>query len=513
MKGDGVPGACVRDALGDALSGVSLAEDGLRFSSAAIFQLFENLPVAIGVTVGSRHRFVYANQHYRNALIPDATDPVGREMRDVLGVALRPETYALRDRVLSEARTLRALEEPIPPEADTPSMYWDITYYPILAASGIAEGILAFAVDVTRRVKAQREAESRAEAERGRAEEATLDRARLALAVEATELGIWEWNVETDETMWSDRQKAIWGLDPSHPASYEYWRASIHPDDREGVLGRLQHTLDPSSGGDQILEHRIVRPDGEVRWISSHGRMLYDEKTRRPLRLIGTVLDITQQKNADADLRRALETQEILLREVNHRIKNSLQLVSSMLSLQSGRLDDPNLRAMIQEAQLRVRAVAAVHERLYRSQDFNSVDLDMFLETLCRDLERSVSNEDGDAIVVEVTAEPVTITNDRAIPVALILNELLTNAMKYAYPDRRGTVAVTLTKAEEGRVRLTVADDGVGLPEGFSERRHASLGFRIIEGLARQIDGEVEIADRRPGTAITVSFDVAPEAD
>ena len=511
MKVDGVPGTCVRDTLGDALRGVSLAEDGLRFSSDAILQLFENLPVAIGVTVGPHHRFVYANSHYRNALIPNSTDPVGREMRDVLGVALRSETYALRDRVLSEARVLQALEEPIPPEADAPSMYWDITYYPLLDPNGVAEGILAFAADVTRRVKARKEAEQRAEAEQQRAEEATLDRARLALAAEATGLGIWEWNVETGETIWSERQKAIWGLKPDHPASYDYWRDSIHPEDRDIVLSRLQYTLDPSSGGDQILEHRIVRPDGGVRWISSHGRMIYDERTQRPLRLIGTVLDITQRKNADAELRQALERQEILLREVNHRVKNSLQLVSSMLSLQSGRLDDPEMRALIQEAQLRVHAVASVHERLYRSQDFNSVDLDIFLETLCRDLERTVA--EADAITVDVTAEPVTVANDRAVPAALILNELLTNAIKYAYPDRQGTVSVTLRNAGEGRVRMTVADDGIGLPDGFSERRHASLGYRIIEGLVRQIDGELEIADRERGTAIAVSFNVASSGD
>jgi PAS domain S-box-containing protein len=339
-----------------------------------------------------------------------------------------------------------------------------------------------------------------------------LDRARLALAVEATQLGIWEWNVESGETIWSDRQKAIWGLDPRQPATYEYWRASIHPDDRDAVLGRLQHTLDPSSGGDQSIEHRIVRPDGVVRWISSHGRMIYDEKTNKPLRLIGTVLDITERKNAEADLREALEAKEILLREVNHRVRNSLQLVSSMLSLQSSRLDDPQTRAAILEAQLRVRAVAAVHERLYRSQDFQSVDLDIFLEALCRDLQTSVANDDGDAISVEVSAEPVTVANDRAVPVALILNELLTNAVKYAYPDRRGTVRVSLRKAEgEGAISLTVADDGVGLPKGFAERRHTSLGFRIIEGLVRQIDGELEIADRKPGTAITVTFEVTPD--
>ncbi len=353
--------------------------------------------------------------------------------------------------------------------------------------------------------------QSGAETDRKRAEEAALNRARLELAIEATALGVWEWNVETGETIWSDRQKAIWGLDPEHPASYEYWRASIHPEDREAVLGRLERTLDRSSGGDQAQEHRIVRPSGAVRWISSHGRMVYDEATGKPLRLIGTVLDITRRKRAEEALRRALEGQEILLREVNHRVKNSLQLVSSMLSLQSARLDDPEMRALIQEAQYRVHAVASVHERLYRSQDLRSVDLDVFLETLCRDLEESVA-DDEDAISVEVAAEPVTVANDRAVPIALILNELLTNAIKYAYPERRGTIKVTLASEKEGRVSLTVADAGVGLPEGFSERRQASLGYRIIDGLARQIGGEVRIAERKPGTSVTVRFDVAAAA-
>jgi PAS domain S-box-containing protein len=352
------------------------------------------------------------------------------------------------------------------------------------------------------------EAEQRAEIERRRAEEASFDRARLELAVEATLLGIWEWNVETSETIWSDTQKAIWGLAPEQETSFDYWRESIHPEDREYVLGQLEHTLDPVSGGSLRLEHRIVRPSGTIRWISSHGRMMYDERTGRPLRLIGTVLDITRQKKDEEDLRQAFESREILLREVNHRVKNSLQIVTSMLSLQSARIDDPGLRALIQQAQLRVHAVAAVHDRLYRSEDLKSVELDVFLETLCRDLERTVG--DMDAVVVEVTTEPVTIGNDRAVPLALILNELLTNAIKYAYPDGRGTILVTLGKMGAGRAKLTVADDGIGLPEGFAERRGASLGFRIIEGLARQVDGEIEIIGRQPGTAISVSFDLAP---
>ena len=178
-----------------------------------------------------------------------------------------------------------------------------------------------------------------------------------------------------------------------------------------------------------------------------------------------------------------------------------------MLSLQSARLDDAAPRSAILEAQSRVQAVAAVHDRLYRSEDLRSVDLDTFLETLCRDLERTVAA--GGGLRVEVTTAPVKIGNDRAVPVALILNELLTNAIKYAYPETGGTIRVSLRRADDGqRATLRVADEGVGLPEGFDERRARSLGYRIIEGLARQMQADIAIERRRPGTAISISFDL-----
>ena len=507
MRGKDFPDAGTRDVLVGALSGVRLTGAGPQFSSEALFQLFESIPVAISITAGPTHRFVYANSHYRRALVPGAADPVGRDMQEVFGTRLRTGIYTLRDKAFEEGRIIAAPEEATPASSKSPSMSWDITYYPLRGDAGDVAGILTFGVDVTERVAARRNAERRAEEERERAEEASFDRARLELAVEATDLGIWEWNVGTGETRWSERQKAIWGLDPEYDASYEYWRASIHPEDRDEVLGRVERTLDRESGGDQRMEHRIVRPDGGVRWIASRGRMIYDEKTGKPVRLIGTVRDITEQKSAEMALKDALASNEILLREVNHRIKNSLQLVSSMLSLQSLRSDDLEVRRLMQEAQSRVQVVAAVHERLYRSQDVRFVELDTFVEMLCRDVERTMT-EASDAIVVDVVTESMTIGNDRAVPVALVLNELLTNALKYAYPERRGVIEVSLRHLADGMVSLRVADRGVGLPADFAERQGASLGLRIIEGLVRQIRGELGIAEQKPGCAFEITFDV-----
>jgi two-component sensor histidine kinase len=191
---------------------------------------------------------------------------------------------------------------------------------------------------------------------------------------------------------------------------------------------------------------------------------------------------------------------------VNHRIKNSLQLVSSMLALQIARSDDPDLKRYILEAQTRVQVVASVHEQLYRSAELQSVNLDVFLQALCQDVERAVQQA-TDAITILVRAEPMTVGSDRAVPIALILNELLTNAIKYAYPERRGVVEVSLDRLPEGSGYLTVADSGIGLPPDFAARKHGSFGFRIVEGLARQIGGEVDIQERAPGTAFAIRFE------
>ena len=490
----------------DALPGVRLSDDGLQFTPEALLQLFENIPVAISITTGPDHRFLYTNGRYRRALLPGSGDPSGRAIADVFGSSIASGIYQLRDQVFREGRILTGSELPVGINGGGAATHFDITYFPLLDDTGTTAGILSFAVEVTDKVNARHEAEKRAAEESARAEEASIQRERLALAVDATGLGIWEWDVVSNATHWSHRQKEIWGLEPDAEVTYETWRDSLHPDDRDRVLEAVQTTLDPASGGEQRLEHRILRPGGGVRWISSRGRMIYDA-AGRPLRLIGTVLDITNRKLADEELKAAFGVREALLREVNHRIKNSLQLVSSLLALQGARSDSAEVRQVVQEAQLRLHVVAGVHERLYRSQDIRSVELAGFLETLCRDVERAGMRPDG-AVSVMVRADPITVGNDRAVPVALILNELLTNAIKYAYPESGGVIDVELRDLSNGKACLAVSDHGAGLPEDFDERQRSSLGFRIVTGLVRQIHGELAIVRRSPGAAFEITFDV-----
>ncbi|MGQ7793329.1 histidine kinase dimerization/phosphoacceptor domain -containing protein [Faunimonas sp. B44] len=480
------------------LRGIEVGAAGVALGGEALRTLIEVLPVAIAVTVGPEHRFVHANRYYRKLLSRQDADPVGStaaDLRDPFQAG-----GAGRDAVLSGGKPSLLREVMLEMGENGRPLYWDLAHLPLLGEAGDTEGVVTLAIDITEKVHARREAELRALEANLRAAEAEVERRRLALAIEATGIGIWDWDIGTGRTIWSERLCEILGLSAGEAPSYELWLDLLHPADRDRVRDTVQATFDPASGGELAVEHRIVRPDGTVRWVQGSGQMLYDEAARKPVRLIGTILDVTERKDTDAALRSALAAKEILLREVNHRVKNSLQLVSSMLSLQSAAIADPDQRRVFQEAQSRIRIVAGVHERLYAGVTTESVRLDLYLAELCGDIERASAKP---GVRIAIDAEPVETGMDRAVPIALVLNELVTNGLKYAYPDG-GLIEVKLVRTPEGGAVLRVSDTGVGLPADFDERKRRSLGFRIVEGLARQLQGDVRYERLDPGTAFVV---------
>jgi two-component sensor histidine kinase/HAMP domain-containing protein len=214
--------------------------------------------------------------------------------------------------------------------------------------------------------------------------------------------------------------------------------------------------------------------------------------------------EILERKQAEAQLQAALVEKETLLKEIHHRVKNNLQVISSLLYLQSHALTDPQLRALFRESQDRVRSMALVHETLYRSYDLARIDFAHYLEHLITHLCRSYGAE-MHRITLTIQAEPVFLDIDRAIPCGLILNELLTNALKYAFPgDRTGALYVGLQAAPE-QVMLVVRDTGVGLPEGVDVEHTPSLGLRLVHMLTMQLGGTLTL-EPGEGTAWTLTF-------
>jgi len=200
----------------------------------------------------------------------------------------------------------------------------------------------------------------------------------------------------------------------------------------------------------------------------------------------------------------SLAEKDVLLREVHHRVKNNLQVIASLLKLQADGIGDARVTGALRESQHRVESMALIHEQLYETEDLREVDLATHAGLLAANLLHSYGIEDG-RIQCLVEVEPLSLSVDQAIPSGLILNELISNALKHGFPgERRGTITIS-GRYRGGRVTLEVQDDGVGIPPGFDPAKSKSLGLQIIRILSRQLKGSFEIGPG-PGAAFCVSF-------
>lgn len=209
-------------------------------------------------------------------------------------------------------------------------------------------------------------------------------------------------------------------------------------------------------------------------------------------------------QKANDQLRAALAEKEILLKEVHHRVKNNLEVINSLLSLQADRVNEPGARAILEDTCNQVHAIAEIHRLLYRSPDLEHVDVRQFLIELSNNLFRFYQVDRGKVELV-LDVSNTTLNIRRAVPVALILNELLTNALKHAFPaNRRGAIHLALQGGKD-EILLRVADDGIGLPIRFNASTDSSLGLQLVKVLCEQLGGTMDIQSR-PGTCFSIHF-------
>ena len=205
--------------------------------------------------------------------------------------------------------------------------------------------------------------------------------------------------------------------------------------------------------------------------------------------------------------------QAVLLREVNHRVANSLQLITSLIEMQARRVADPAARLMLRQAAERVEAVTLVHRRLYTGDNVEFVEMDAYLTGLVDELERATLGAESGAAApgqrrIELTADPIRVETDKAVPIGLMVNELVTNALKYAYPkDVPGQVRVQLRRDSAG-LRLVVEDDGVGYPDQDAAPKGSGLGSLIVGSMAQSLRATVELDRAHRGTRFVVQLGV-----
>ncbi len=212
-----------------------------------------------------------------------------------------------------------------------------------------------------------------------------------------------------------------------------------------------------------------------------------------------------QRKRAEEALKASLREKEVLLKEIHHRVKNNMQVISSLLSLQSRHLEDPKAIGMFKDSQHRIRSMALVHEKLYQAKDLSRIDFGQYLQNLIVYLVHSYQIDSG-RIGLKIDVGGAALDINTAIPCGLIVNELVTNALKHAFPGgRKGEVRVALRKGASGLLTLTVGDNGVGWPAEADFRKTETLGMQLVTMLVDQLDGSIDL-ERKAGTAFRISF-------
>lgn len=268
---------------------------------------------------------------------------------------------------------------------------------------------------------------------------------------------------------------------------------------RDELVGAPVATLVPQMGAGCDLHG--VRKDGTEMPIEVG---LHPFQVPAGSFVLTSIVDVTERRRALDQVRE----RDVLLQEIHHRVKNNLQVISSLISMQIRKLEDVASREVLAECKLRVEAIALIHEKLYQSRDYAHVPFSEYARSLADNIVRAATPAYS-GIALKVDCDPLSLPVDKAISCGLILNELITNALKHAYPGGGGgPLCVKLQRLERGRARLTVCDEGVGMAEERPAKAgKGSLGLQIVHTLTDQLEGSLAIT-RDGGTAVTVEFPV-----
>lgn len=338
---------------------------------------------------------------------------------------------------------------------------------------------------------------------------------RWKFAIEGSGDGLWDWNVPESAVFVSERWKEMLGYQGEEMVNalaewskLDDWSKRVHPDDLAQVLADVRACLDGTTAIYKN-EHRILCKDSSWKWILARGVVVSRDERGQPLRMIGTDSDITEHKQLQETLQASLKEKVILLNEVHHRVKNNLQVITSLLSLESARSDAPDIQRVLKDMQGRIRSMALLHQSLYRSGIFASADLGAYLQELASQAFKAQGNR-GFAVRLKLDLERIMVSMDQAAPCGLLANELISNCFKHAFPNGQDGEICLALRALPGsnKVRFSVTDNGVGLPPDFSAKRESSLGLQLVTDLARQIGGNLEIV---AGPAAQFIVDFVPD--
>ncbi|MGB3401649.1 MAG: PAS domain-containing protein [Microcoleaceae cyanobacterium] len=327
---------------------------------------------------------------------------------------------------------------------------------------------------------------------------------RLQLALEAAENGLWDWNLTSGELYISPQALQMLGYgEEEFTGSITQWQEIIHPEDKPWVLERLNQHLTQNSGA-YAFDYRLRTRCGQWKWMANYGKVVERDTMGNPVRMTGVQQDITERKKVEEKLQTSLREKEVLLREIHHRVKNNLHIISSLLDLQSDILDNEQLIEIFADSQNRIRSMALIHEQLYQSPDLGQVEFGEYIHRLMNNIVFCFSEHLNDIQPI-IEVDSVYLNIETAIPCGLLINEIITNAFKHAFPQNHsGKIHVQFSQQDQ-QLTLVISDNGVGISKDIEWQKSSTLGLRLVKILSQQLKAKVQ-TDFSQGTYFQFIF-------
>jgi len=471
------------------------SEERERARSDELAVVLDAVPAAVWITHDPRALQISGNRlSYEWLRLPE-----GANASKSAPEGERPETF----RMFKDGLELKPEEMPVQMSAAGKEIHnyeFDIVYLdgttrhilgnarPLRDQQGNPTGSISAFIDIT---------------ERKRAEEAK----RLSEAQKMAHLGNWDLNLVTRKLYWSDEIYRIFGLEPQEfGATYDAFLSCVHPEDRYYVEKAVIEAL---NGKPYSIDHRIILTNREERILHEQGEVIFDEGNN-PILMKGTVQDITERKKVEEALEKI---ERIRIKEIHHRIKNNLQVISSLLDLQAETFQDKEVLEAFRESQNRVVSMSLIHEELYKGEGTDALDFSAYLRKLAEKLFQTYSLSGKNIHMYMDLEENTFFDMDIAVPLGIIVNELVSNSLKHAFPEKEGEIRIQLRREEKKNdvnrsfFSLIISDNGIGIPEDVELASFESLGMKLVNTLVDQLDGKIELI-RAPGTEFIITFNV-----
>ena len=282
------------------------------------------------------------------------------------------------------------------------------------------------------------------------------------------------------------------------------FRSLLADDKQNSEVERALKELAETGRQKELTEFKLKKKNGEIIWVETKSSVIY--RDGKPAAVQGIGRDVTKRKKAEQQLERSLHEKEVLLQEIHHRVKNNMQIIISLLRLQSRDVQDRRDLELFRMSQERIYSMALIHEKLYRSKDFTRVNFAQYFESFIIHILHTY-NVDSNRIRYNLDVREVRADINKAIPLGLIFNELVSNVFKHAFPDgRRGEVLIKLRRHKKNKkITLTIRDNGVGMPDELDLENPKTLGLQLVKDLVEQINGDIRIT-KKAGTEIEIIF-------